>query len=48
MRASELATGLDDHLTTAVKQWMEGSWPFERVAYSGRDISWADFEALPD
>ena len=48
VRTSELSTGLDAYLTTVVKQWMADSWPFQRVAYPGREISWADFDALPD
>jgi hypothetical protein len=48
VRQSELANGLDQHLYQTVKEWVAQRWPFRRVAYPGREISWADFEALPD
>ncbi|MEM7102889.1 MAG: GNAT family N-acetyltransferase [Bacteroidota bacterium] len=43
VRQSELDTGLDDHLFQAVKQWIAKKWPFETVAYPGRNISWEDW-----
>ncbi len=48
MRASELDTGLDEYLGRALRDWLEASWPFESVAYPGREISWDALEALPD
>ena len=48
-RSSELASGLDAHLGEAVHAWLRDSWPWwPRVAYPGRDISWDDWEALPE
>lgn len=47
VRQSELAAGLDDHLGQTLKRWLAEAWPFERVAYPGREISWAEYEALP-
>ena len=26
------------------KKWMKEEWPFEKVAYPGRDISWEEYE----
>ena len=48
VRASELESGLDVELFAAVKTWVVETWPFERVAYPGRDISAADWKALPE
>ena len=38
--------GLDSLLFQSVKTWMQESWPFARVLYSGRDIKWGDFFQL--
>ena len=46
-RQSMLASGLEDRLYAAVKDWLATHWPFTRVAYPGREIAWADWEALP-
>ncbi|HSG88050.1 MAG TPA: hypothetical protein VLA56_02480 [Pseudomonadales bacterium] len=47
-RQSELAGGLEQRLEAAVKAWLAREWPFERVAFPGRDIAWADWNAIPD
>lgn len=39
--------GLDPILFKAVKNWIETKWPFSRVAFPGRQIDWADWQALP-
>lgn len=44
VRQSEVANGLDEILFFAVKKWIEEKWPFENVAYPGRDVSWNEFE----
>ena len=36
VRSSELATGLEGHLSEHLRRWMTSSWPFARVAYPGR------------
>jgi hypothetical protein len=46
-RQSELAGGLEERLTGAVKQWIAKEWPFRSVAYPGRGIFWEDYEKLP-
>jgi hypothetical protein len=38
VRESELDTGLDLRLFDTVRGWIERDWPFERVAYPGREI----------
>lgn len=44
VRQSELANGLDEHLFDAVKEWLNAKWPFEKVAYPGREINWDEWE----
>ena len=46
VRASVLDSGLDDELFNAVKPWITEKWPFERVAYPGRDICADDWKSL--
>jgi hypothetical protein len=40
VRQSEVTNGLDEILFPSVKKWIEKKWPFKRVAYPGREISW--------
>jgi hypothetical protein len=35
-------------LATAVPHWLATDWPFERVRYPGRDLTWQEWLALPD
>ncbi len=44
VRQSEVANGLDKVLFSSVKRWMQDDWPFERVAYPGRQVSWDEFK----
>ncbi|MEM9979941.1 MAG: GNAT family N-acetyltransferase [Cyanobacteria bacterium P01_D01_bin.2] len=46
-RQSELAGGLEERLFADVRQWLKDRWPFESVAFPGRDFSWEDWFALP-
>jgi hypothetical protein len=46
VRRSELKKGLDSILFEAVKNWIEQEWPFKKVAYPGREISWNKWEQL--
>jgi len=48
VRKSELESGLDATLYQAVKNWVAEKWPFENVAYPGRDIDWETWEAMPE
>ena len=43
-RQSELQNGLEEILFSVVKNWIKEEWPFEKVAYPGRDISWEEYE----
>ncbi|MEM7221574.1 MAG: GNAT family N-acetyltransferase [Pseudomonadota bacterium] len=40
VRASVLAEGLDERLGAAFRGWLASDWPFKRIAYPGRDVSW--------
>ncbi len=46
-RQSELAAGLEVRLYQAVRQWLGECWPFERVAFPGREIPWDEWKAIP-
>jgi hypothetical protein len=48
VRASELETRLDAELFETVKAWVSETWPFEKVAYPGREIDATAWRALPD
>jgi hypothetical protein len=41
-------TDLQRSLDALVPQWIAAAWPFTRPRYIGRDLSWADWLALPD
>jgi hypothetical protein len=40
-------TGLERALDALVPQWIAAAWPFTQPRYIGRDLSWADWLALP-
>lgn len=42
-RDSELKTGFDEYLYSEVKKWIGLAWPFRKVVYPGRQISWNDW-----
>lgn len=46
-RQSELASGLEERLLSAVKVWVETAWPFERVGFPGKEIPWAKWTDKP-
>ena len=48
VRASAAARGFDDELFQWGKRWVAAEWPFESVAYPGREIDWGDWEKLAD
>ena len=48
VRADEFGTGLEEELEAAVRRWLASDWPFADVRWPGRDIAWADWDALPD
>jgi len=46
IRTSMLDKGMDAILYNSVKDWIEKDWPFKKVAYPGREISWEDWKSL--
>jgi hypothetical protein len=44
----QAGTGLQDALDALVPRWIADIWPFRQPRYIGRDLSWADWLALPD
>jgi hypothetical protein len=48
VRGSELASGLEDRLYVAVREWVAQRWPFVRPVFPGRTISAQAWRALPD
>src|SRR5262245_50906416 len=37
-RQSELSSGLESRLFSALKEWLAKEWPFKKVAFPGRDF----------
>lgn len=40
--------GFEDRLYSEVKAWIKSKWPFDKVAYIGREITRDEFRKLPD
>ncbi len=47
-RSNMLDAGLDEDLYRAVRSWIAGEWPFARVAYPGREMSWEEYNRLSE
>ena len=47
VRASEADTGLDTELYETARRWIDDEWPFDRVAYPGREYTLEEWDALP-
>lgn len=45
---AEYDEGFDAELFEAVKKWVSEEWPFEDVAYPGREMPMDEWKALPD
>ena len=45
---AQAGTGLERAVDALVPKWIAASWPFTQPRYVGRDLSWADWLALPD
>lgn len=43
VRKSVLEAGLDPILFNTIKEWLSSDWPFNVVAFPGRDIAWEDW-----
>jgi ketosteroid isomerase-like protein len=46
VRTSELDKGYDKILLNTVKGWIAKEWPFRKVAYPGREISWKEWRSM--
>ena len=47
VRREQLDTGMADELFEITTKWITESWPFEKVAYPGREIPWDEWKAMP-
>jgi hypothetical protein len=47
IRASEVDSGFDERLYVFVRDWIDRDWPFQKVAFPAREISRAEWDALP-
>lgn len=43
-----VGSAIESALATAVPAWLALEWPFQRVRYPGRDLSWQEWLDLPD
>jgi len=48
VRQSEVSKGLDEKLFSTAKTWLSKQWWFTRVAFPGRELSWQEWDLLPD
>jgi len=48
VRQSEIRKGLDEKLFSVVKIWFSEEWWFATVAFPGRQLSWKEWDSLPD
>lgn len=46
VRTSAVKDGLDTMLFDSVKKWISKDWPFQKVAYPGREINWIEWESM--
>ena len=48
VRSDEEGSDLEEALEREVRRWLDAEWPFETVRWPGRDLSWEDWDRLPD
>jgi len=48
VRSDEEGSDLEEVLEREVRRWLDAEWPFETVRWPGRDLSWEDWDRLPD
>jgi len=46
VRQSEVENGLDEHLFSAVKDWINKKWPLDNPGYPGREVDWNTWRKL--
>ena len=44
VRKSAFDEGLDPVLYRAIRDWVENEWPFQKVAYPGREPGWEEWD----
>lgn len=47
-REAEPGSPPDSRLFDTVSEWLTAEWPFENVAFPGREIDWNTWNAIPD
>ena len=47
VRTDQLMSGLEATLFRICKEWLDREWPFQKVAFPGREISWEEWGKLP-
>ena len=48
VRRSEMGKGLDIKLFSTVRMWLSDEWWFTAVAFPEREMTWREWDALPD
>jgi hypothetical protein len=48
VRTDEEDGDLEALLELAVRDWLDADWPFVTIRWPGREISWEDWDRLPD
>ena len=48
VRGDRLTGGLEASVGQAFRDWLRRDWPFQEIAFPGRDIPWDKWMALPD
>ncbi len=48
LRQDGVEATLEVLLLADIRSWLADAWPFSNVAFPGRDISWQEWNALPD
>jgi len=46
VRQSAYEKGLDPILFTTVKNWISVEWPFKKIGYPGRELSWEEWNSI--
>jgi hypothetical protein len=47
-RQSELASGLESELESALRSWIQNRWPFTNPAFPGKDMSLSAWQAIEE
>ncbi len=48
VRGDRLSGGLEASVGQAFRDWLKRDWPFQEIAFPGRDIPWNKWRALPE